>query len=103
MEGDQRERTRRSHGQRSIIWKNTGTVHGRETKVGRGWAAKSDVIFFFKYLSTYLPMYLFIWLFWVLVAAHGSLIFIVAQRVYSLPHAASLVVACEYLVVAYGV
>ena len=40
------------------------------------------LFFHLLYSSTYLPMYLFIWLCWVLVAAHGSLIFIVAQRVY---------------------
>lgn len=41
LEGGQREQARRSHRQ-GIIWKYTGTVHGRETKVSRGWAAKSN-------------------------------------------------------------
>ena len=42
----------------------------------------SKIQFFKKYLSTYLPIYLFIWLRWVLVAARGSSVFTVAHRTY---------------------
>ena len=57
LEGGQREQARRSHGQRSIIWTYTGTVHGRETRAEAG---QQNPIFkkIFIYLFTYLFIYL---------------------------------------------